>query len=44
MVRASSFCPKSGNASMSNAFRTNVVGSMPKRPWLYEKTFALDGK
>jgi 5-methyltetrahydropteroyltriglutamate--homocysteine methyltransferase len=44
MVRASSFCPKSGNASMSNAFRTTVVGSMPKRPWLYEKTFALDGK
>lgn len=29
---------------MSNAFRTTVVGSMPKRPWLYEKTFALDGK
>ena len=29
---------------MSNAFHTTVVGSMPKRPWLYEKTFALDGK
>ncbi len=29
---------------MSNAFRTTVVGSMPKRPWLYENTFALDGK
>jgi 5-methyltetrahydropteroyltriglutamate--homocysteine methyltransferase len=29
---------------MSNAFRTTVVGSMPKRPWLYEKAFALDGK
>lgn len=29
---------------MSRPFLTTVVGSMPKRPWLYRDRFALDGK
>lgn len=29
---------------MSKAFQTTVVGSMPKRPWIFQDRIALDGK